>query len=393
MKKILIIPQLDQHHYSTLKLKHEFIKLNMDVDVLNFDGYYNSKPIGNIQLKYSTFFGLKYGNTKLILRQFVDRVIFFLNMLYLRKLAREYDHIIAFTETLIIRGILFFGNKMGAKTHLIMEGMRSEHIISFRSLGIKEFNIVFRQLILRFKYRFLSLHQGTFISVLLPGINGSTYVTSISPIGEYSRQVIQNLAHRKTNLLRSGIPKYVGIEKISSYDVESDEFVIIYFTSAFKWHDKLRFHEYQNRDLTAIIDLVKSLPKSYKLYIKSHPRDQLEQCIINLIDEIKVFLCEEDDLLTILKKSNLNIGNISTVLAEGEIYGCEMISVLLSFPVNELSNSFVWKLRIEPITNIEDLKTHIMQDNRILNSNEIVSSLIYVSSSIEIIINDILDAY
>lgn len=391
MKKVLIIPQLDQHHTSTKLLLDELTKNEYIVDILNLGEYYNSSEIGNVKLKFSSILGYKYGNTRLILRQLVDRIIYLLNIFFIIKLVKRYNNIIIFSEPLIIRGIIYFASVYNSKTHLIMEGMRSEHRVSLHYTKMNELKSVTHQLILRFKYKVIRVFQGTFISTILPGINGTSKVTTVSPIGPYSAQVISGLTHAETKILDSGVPKYVGIKCHRDNSRKTENIVkIVYFTSAFRWHDKMRFASYQTQDLKSIIHLINDLPSSYSLTIKTHPRDCLDDEVKSLVDNCKIFESTDEDTLNLLQTFDCCLGNISTVLAEGELYGSNMTSVLLHFPINELENSFVWKLQNKPLININDVRLFLLQKNfPMYNSNS--SELIYKAESVHHIVEDMLN--
>ena len=88
-----------------------------------------------------------------------------------------------------------------------MEGMRSNNMITisnFNQLSLKE---IFEQIVLRVKYFIAKNFRGTFFDPFLPGLNGSSNVNNLFPIGQYSANLLEKITQKKNSHTENWLTK------------------------------------------------------------------------------------------------------------------------------------------------------------------------------------------
>ena len=134
--------------------------------------------------------------------------------------------------------------------------------------------------------------------------------------------------------------------------------IIYYYTSAFKWHNKLRMHINQTQDLMILIEEILAV-KNVKLIIKKHPKDTIEKDILKKIDNNKIVIDNKFSLEKDLNNGDIFFANISTIIAESLLLGFKIHPLIISFNKVLLQNSFINFIPQKIIYRKEDLKSFI----------------------------------
>lgn len=387
-KKVIFIPQLIQHFNSIEYLKKELLKLGNSVDILNTGEFFGYNFEGDLRLDFQSIYGLNYANTSGLRRNLITILIIIKNKKFINKLLRNYDEVIIFSEPALFRYIINNAKKLGLRTHLIMEGMRSNNLISFNYIINFSSNLLRKQLILRVKYLIAKIFRGSSIDHLLPGLNGSTRVDYIYPIGEYSKNVISKIVTNSTKILDYGIPRYSHIKPFKKNNIIKKK-KLYYYTSAFSWHGKHSLSTAQSKDLLLLIDFVKN-NNDFFLVIKNHPKG----IISNKIKELRLNNLEIDYEYNLEKDFNngyMFFANLSTIIAEGLLYGMKIYSVLINFDKIEFINSFVHHLPhkvidsefelLKILNNENDFSTVENERNKVIYNNP--NSIIQICKQVD----------
>lgn len=342
MKKVLIIPQLESHLLSAQILEENLKKNNSIVSYLNTGEIYGfsfelGMKIRNLPWNSKKLF--QYNGLK---RNIFEAITWFYNRKRVVKLLKEIDVIIIFSESSFLRNCVVQSKKYGIKTHLIMEGIRSENRVSIKKFRHLKFSEIVFQIKLRIIYKLTTIFQSTQIHPFLPGLNGSTNVDYVYPIGEYSKEVIKHVTAKGVKVLPYGIPKYtfkVWPDLRLDGSIEDTGPNILYITSAFYWHGKIDLAQSQLRDLTLIARKLDCLSVG-ALYVRLHPKEDQEDYLF-----LKNFKCFKgfkynESYNEISNNYNKIYANISTMIIELSLVSILVQPILINFNRHALSGNF-----------------------------------------------------
>lgn len=376
MKRVLIIPQLQSHLLSAEILDNKLKEKKADISYINTSNIYGFNLDKGLEIKSPHWLKKNLFQYQGIKRNIVEVIYWHYNKSRILEKIKEVDVIIIFSESSFIRNVVYSSKRWGIKTHLIMEGMRSENrlpITVWMTLNLKD---LIGQIKLRVIYKLARIFQSTRIYPYLPGLNGCTNVDYIYPLGEYSKGVIANIVAPNSKILPFGVPKYTCRSWPNLGLVEKNgnaEHSVLYITSAFHWHGKHEFAECQKRDLQLLAEkLDASLSKS--LFIRLHPKEN----VLNY-EFMSGFQCfkgfrNDDSLEDIALNYSKIYANISTMIAELSLLGVVVRPMLINFNRLLLSRNFTTLLTRQIIV---DSETKLVQsfsenDDYKLTQNELI---------------------
>lgn len=318
MKKVLIIPQLKSHLHSAQILEEYIVKKKSSVYYLNTSEIYGYSFGKGVRIKNIPWIGKKLYQYNGFKRNIFEAITWFYNIKTVNKLLKEVDVLIIFSESSFVRNCIVSSKKYGIKTHLIMEGMRSENRVPVNVWKFLTYSEVLIQIKLRLIYKLTSLFQSTKIHPFLPGLNGSTNVDYLYPIGEYSKNVIKNIVANGVQILPYGIPKYTYRTWPNLRLVQSDELAgqkILYITSAFFWHGKYDLAKSQKNDLMLLATNLDMLAMG-SLIVRLHPKEESKH--YEFLSQFKCFkgFNNEESYEQMSLNYNKIYANISTMILE-----------------------------------------------------------------------------
>jgi hypothetical protein len=359
MNRVLFIPQLSSHFESLNLVSQNLIKGGSSCEVLNLGNIFGYQFSGGIRMPIAEVFGYSYYDLVGYRRYIVSIALLILNRSFLKRLISDYDSIVVFSEPMLVRYIINEARKKGCITHLIMEGMRSNNELEldkWHYLSLAEVKEQVKLRILRYSCRL----RGTWIDPFIPGLNGSSNVDYIYPIGQYSLDIVSSINRSNARILNWGIPKYDKYASVEpgAPEVGSSKEVnhIFYYASAFAWHNKFELEECQTLDILMLCRQVVCFD-NLKLRIFIHPKGDVDIRIIKYVKENpdKIFLDSSKNLVNEGREGDLIFSSISTVIVEFKLINIQVIPIMISFNKALFSNSFIHHLDCNVIEDVEEL--------------------------------------
>ena len=376
MKKVLIIPQLQSHLRSAEIISKKLNQNKVDVSYINTSNIYGFVFDKGIKIKSPSWLKSKLYQHSGIKRNILEVIYWHKNKSRILEEVKKVDVIIIFSESSFIRNVVYSSKKWEIETHLIMEGMRSENRLPISMWTALNLSELLDQVKLRMIYKLAKMFQSTIIYPYLPGLNGCTSVDYIYPLGEYSSRVIANIVAPNSQILPYGIPKYTYKSWPNLGLVEKREnsaHSILYITSAFHWHGKHKFAEYQKSDLqllAANLDLV----QNRSLFVRLHPKENVLD--YEFLTRFKCFkgFRNDESLEDIALKYIKVYANISTMIAELSLLGVIVRPLLVHFNKQLLSRNFITTLNPRIIVDSESRLVESIgeEDDFILEKDKLI---------------------
>ena len=355
MKKVLIIPQLKSHLLSAQILEKNIKKNNSTVSYLNTGDIYGFSFEKGVRIKNIPWINNKLFQYNGIKRNIFEAITWFYNRKNVTKLLKETDVIIIFSESSFIRNCIIHSKTYAIKTHLIMEGIRSENRVPIKVWRYLKFPEIVIQIKLRIIYKLTIIFQSTRIHPFLPGLNGSINVDYVYPIGEYSKNVIKNVIAKGVKVLPYGVPKYTyrswpNLRLVNNTEDTGQN--ILYITSAFFWHGKIAFAQSQKNDLRLIARNLDRLAIG-SLYVRLHPKEDAEH--YQFLKNFKCFKGFKNHQNYEEMSINYNriYANISTMIIELSLVSIIVQPILINFNRHTLIRNFTSLLDSQLIIDTE----------------------------------------
>jgi hypothetical protein len=365
MKRVLIVPQLQSHLLSAEVLENKLKQKSNYISYINTSNIYGYNFDKGLNISEPYWAKKKLYQYNGIKRNVLEVIYWHYNRTKILEKLKEVDVIIIFSEPSFIRSLVYSSKKWGIKTHLIMEGMRSENRLPISMWSVLNFKALMGQIKLRATYKLAKMFQSTRIYPFLPGLNGCTSVDFIYPLGEYSRGVISNIVAPKSKILPYGIPKYTNRNWSNLGLLEKNENAtqnVLYITSAFDWHGKKEFAESQKRDLKLLAEKIDLLPNK-SLFVRLHPKENVSN--YEFLGEFQCFkgFRNNDSFEDIALHYGKIYANISTMIAELSLLGIVVRPILINFNRLLLLRNFTSVLDDKQIVDRESKLVHSLSEN------------------------------
>jgi hypothetical protein len=284
------------------------------------------------------------------------------------------------------------------KSILIIDGMISNYTFNFRVL-LKCFSIqnLKSYLINNGKRLIIPLIYPSLkrlgIEYLSPSLIGISHFSVTFTIGEHSKNVIKQY-NRSSEIIASGLPRFTSLYEQKKVLSKRDSRAVYFLTSAFKWHGEYPMDKYQHNDLKLLCSLFLSMDiKDLDLVIKIHPRENKKDYTQYLkFNFVKI---SSDNLFDELYSNVIYFSNISTSIVETSLLNLPVYSILIHFPYEMYSRSFLGSDQINKILSVAKLKDILNNfrsgyiEESTTDLDELVSSA--TPKCVDVIVNKILD--
>jgi hypothetical protein len=389
MKKVLFFPQNKEHILNMVPVAKELALLGYEICFLDTREVYKQKyelPTDFHIIKPDYLF-LDHSFYNL---PFYKRILFLLRCLNgFEHLIKEYTSLVIGNDGALQRLLIYFSNRTGIKTYLVLDGLISDYTFSLGDVFKYSTNL--RKDLLVFFNRKIELQlfktfRGLIIDIFLPSKIGTSKLTKIFTIGNHSKEVLVKNKYKTTEIFAYGLPRlsqdqyHKCDESIKSGGENKEKVKVCYLTAAYKWHGKFEYDKIQHRDIEMLIQAAQMLKESkeVEIMIKVHPREDINDYKAKYSNDL-VDISQVIPIKDVFINFDIIFTNISTCIIEGIQANKLVYSMMINFPFWKIRNSFVGDSEIYKIFTFNQLVNLIQDFNVNGNKSKELNGQYYIS--------------